>query len=65
MKPLSRVHSWRITRLQVRSRAYNKPQITGMSLQQLACEHKPDIQALASALGVQLPGSLGQIQTMH
>lgn len=65
MKPLSRDCSWSITRLQVRSRARAKPQLTGMLLQQLTHECKPEDQALASAPGVQPLGSLGQIQTMH
>lgn len=64
MKPLTRDCSWNITRLQVRSRAHTKPQLSGMLLQ-LTCEHKPEDQAPASGLVVQPPGSLGQIQTTH
>lgn len=64
MKPLTRTCSWSITRLRVRSRAHTKPQLTGMPLQ-LTREHKPEDQALASALSVQPLGSLRQIQTMN
>lgn len=65
MKALSRDHSWSITRLWVRSRAHAKPQLTGMRPQQLTRECKPEHRALASARGVQPPGSLGQTQTTH
>lgn len=64
MKPLTRDCSWNITRLQVRSRAHTKPQLTEMLLQ-LTCQHKPEDQAPASGLVAQPPGSLGQIQTTY
>lgn len=59
MKPLTRGCSF--TRLQVRSRAQAKHQLTGMPPQRLTCEHKSEDQALR----VQPLGSLEQIQTMH
>lgn len=51
MKPLSTDCSWSITRLQVRSRAHTKPQLTGMPPQQLTRQRKPEDQPLASAPG--------------
>lgn len=59
-----RGHSWSITRLQGRSRAHAKPQLTGMP-QKLTHRHNREDQAPAFAPGMLSPGSLGQIQTKN